>query len=559
MMPTRRNQRRQQPCVRDQQPPKLRRKKYTEQEIQCVLETTRRNMYNGNWRSIADAARQLGLPDSTLRRWHSVYEPNIWDEIHVPTRPKRPGPRFRLGMQQLQQAADLLNSADNLCLLMPGLLNELRRRYPGEYDVNRDTLWRALVKNKRLLVQFSVKVVKLDKRPRIHDQGGTDVILRERKGFVDSFESRHDPVTWAQDETIMYADEAQVHMHVMPRHKYTPIGETAFVPCMSTKGRAVSSYVVANAARVLAVATNAYPAKDLDKVLEGVPRLDNQPELRRVPRGHANNKSTTILVAHIIATTWQASQIVRARLTELDPADGPLYEPVLFLYVDNLAIHRNEEMKMWFDRVNIRLHYLPRYSSPMNPVETVFAWGKNKLGYKILEMVTQSQSHRGSVKDANDVAKAFTQILIKYPSLAFLMAGQITYIMKRAQLGLNIKPGKRYNADNWNLGADDRQPGELPADEFAPAADQSAVRANATQPLQPMDAVVQPDGSDYRVRVQAETVYVRADEHSVALDEVIDVHAPLVEDAVRSLTPGAGSEDAASGASGASEDEPMSE
>jgi len=106
----------------------------------------------------------------------------------------------------------------------------------------------------------------------------------------------------------------------------------------------------------------------------------------RSPRG-------TRLHDHTPCSHWQTHTVVATlRLDGVTaPAvfDGPIDGPTFHAYVeqvlaptlrpgdvvvlDNLAVHKQPEIRAAIERVGARIHHLPPYSPDLNPIEQVFA------------------------------------------------------------------------------------------------------------------------------------------------------------------------------------------
>jgi len=106
----------------------------------------------------------------------------------------------------------------------------------------------------------------------------------------------------------------------------------------------------------------------------------------RSPRG-------TRLGDHVPCGHWETHTVVAAlrpdRVTAQAVFDGPIDQPTFLAYIeqvlvpalrpgdvvilDNLAVHRQPDVRAAIERVGAQLRFLPPYSPDFNPIEQAFA------------------------------------------------------------------------------------------------------------------------------------------------------------------------------------------
>ena len=110
-------------------------------------------------------------------------------------------------------------------------------------------------------------------------------------------------------------------------------------------------------------------------------------------RRYARSLCGTRISDHTPCSHWQTHTVVAAlRSTELTATavfDGPIDNPTFLAYVeqvlmpilrrgdvvvlDNLAAHKQPEVRLAIERVGAQLRFLPPYSPDFNPIELAFA------------------------------------------------------------------------------------------------------------------------------------------------------------------------------------------
>lgn len=107
-----------------------------------------------------------------------------------------------------------------------------------------------------------------------------------------------------------------------------------------------------------------------------------QPAVISVPLTHHPN--TTVLGAMnlngvVDAMVVDGGTTKAVFLTFIEKVLAPYLQPNTIIILDNLNVHRSQEVRQAFDALGVRVVYLPRYCPEFNPIELAWAYIKSKL------------------------------------------------------------------------------------------------------------------------------------------------------------------------------------